>query len=329
MTSAALPDDLLSGSHDRAELARYGVTDNELRGPGWHRTNQGLWAWTATPTAPDDPGGRIAHAAPLVPEHGALGGWAAAYMHGFIALDGVSRGGQQAPVLLCLPRAVTCQRRHGVQVFRSDLAEDEIVVIDGVRVTSLVRTAADLARLSRAVTEAVVALDVLIRDADGLVAPAAAWFDAHRGWRGVVRGRQALELARPGTESVQESRLRMMWVLDAGLPMPLVNPWLFTPEGHLLGRADLLDDEAGVIGEYDGAYHASAAQRSSDHTRREGFEGAGLIVVQHTKVDLTDRSPQAIARLRRARADGLARDRGRDRWVIGPAPDWFLRRTGH
>ncbi len=131
-----------------------------------------------------------------------------------------------------------------------------------------------------------------------------------------------LAFARCGVESLPESRLRLLWVLDAGLPIPLVNPWLFTPEGELLGRADLLDPEAGVVGEYDGAHHAGAGRRSDDHRRRERLQHNGLLVAQCTSVDLGARRPAAVARLRSMWVAGQERDRSRDHWVVGEAPSW-------
>lgn len=325
LPTRALPAHLLVGAHGRDHLARHGVSDHELRGPLWSRTCQGLWAWAPGGSPSDDARQRIARAAPLAGDRGAIGGWAAAFMHGFVELDGVTHGDRRLPVPLCLPRGVQCRRRDDVQVTRSDLAAHEVVKIDGIRVTSLVRTCADLARLGHDIGEAVTSLDVIVRDGDRCLGLVARWLEEHRGWRGVARARRVIDLVRAGTESPQESRLRMLWVIEAGLPMPLVNQWLYTPGERLLGRADLIDPAAGLVGEYDGKEHSGADRRSRDHRRRESFERAGLIVVQHTMADLGAQRRMAVARLRGAHARGSARSRPGDAWVIGPAPSWARR----
>jgi very-short-patch-repair endonuclease len=323
------PERLLRGAHDRRELARHGVSDHQLRGPGWVRTNQGLWARSLRPAGHGpgphavDPWERVLRAAPLTGDVGAIGGWAAAFAHGFHRLDGRAPSGSEFPVPLCLPRTARCRRTTGVRVVRSDLEEGEIMVVGGVRVTSPARTCADLARLTASLVEAVVCVDAMIPDGDALLAEVSRWLDDRPRRRGAVRAREALSLARPHTESAQESRLRMFWVVDAGLPMPLVNRQIYSRTGEFVGRADLIDPDSGVVAEYDGGDHAGADRRSKDHSRRERFEALGLIVVQHTAVDLGGRRAAALARLRRRHADGVARDRTQDRWVVGPAgPRW-------
>lgn len=326
MTLHVPPERLFVGAHDRSELERGGVRANELRGPGWTRANQGLWSWTAG--GPPDPAAhsRVLRAAPLVRDHGAIGGWAAGLLHGFAEFDGTCADGKHLPVPLCLPRAVRCRRPRDVRVFRSDLTADEIVVVDGVRVTSLVRTAADLVRRAGSDVEAVVNLDMLLRRHPTFGADVATWIHTHARHRGLPRARRVLDLARAGSASPQESRLRMMWVLDAGLQMPRINRWLYDADGRLLGCADLFDADAGLVGEYDGEHHADARQRTHDHRRRESMERAGLIVVQHTMIDLGAGREMAVDRLRRAHGLGLSRDRSRDRWYLGAAPDWAAAR---
>ena len=81
-------------------------------------------------------------------------------------------------------------------------------------------------------------------------------FDAHSSGPGLRLARRALVDARPGTESIQETRLRLLWTHDAGLPQPLVNPTLHDSNGAFLARVDLLDPASAVVGEYDGWHHA-------------------------------------------------------------------------
>jgi hypothetical protein len=65
-----------------------------------------------------------------------------------------------------------------------------------------------------------------------------------------------------------------------------VNQPVFTRSGRLLGVADLLDVEAGLVVEFDGADHAGAARRSSDARRDGSMRDHGLEVARVTGFDL-------------------------------------------
>jgi hypothetical protein len=84
---------------------------------------------------------------------------------------------------------------------------------------------------------------------------------------------------------------------------------------------DLLEPGAGTVGEYDGKGHRETERHHDDNVREELFEDHGLVVTRATKVDFRHRLGLA-ARMGRARARGLARDRRRDRWTLEPPPDW-------
>jgi hypothetical protein len=59
------------------------------------------------------------------------------------------------------------------------------------------------------------------------------------------------------------------------------------------------------------------------NAREERLERAGLIVVRVEKSDLTKHRVRLAERIRSARADGLRRDRSRDRWTLDEPDDWF------
>ncbi len=113
-----------------------------------------------------------------------------------------------------------------------------------------------------------------------------AYIVARSGWKGVPVVRQAIDLADGRSASPQESRLRVFWMLDVGLPRPLVNWPVYDADGHLLGIADLLDVEAGLVAEYDGSEHRGLKRHTDDNAREEGFERVGLTVVRATSLDL-------------------------------------------
>jgi hypothetical protein len=122
------------------------------------------------------------------------------------------------------------------------------------------------------------------------IGPVSPYVEHHPAWTGVQQCRDALPLADELSRSPQETRLRLIWQLDARRPRPLVNPPVFDLEGTLLGYPDLLDVEAGVVGEYDGEDHRSALRHSSDVTREGLFRDHGLELFRVTGPDMRDPS---------------------------------------
>lgn len=303
----------------RAQASALGVTLGQLRGPAWRQSSRGYYLPSTAPA--DSPSQRIAEAAVMLPPEGAIGGWAAGYWLGAALLDGLGPDGRTLlPVLLCLSEHGQIRHRPGIQLSRDRLPPTDVLDFRGLRCTAPLRTAFDGARLAPNLTEAVVHLDVLAHT--GLVSLEALdrYVAAHPRWRGVEQARRAVALADPGSRSPAESRLRMLWRLEAGLPQPLVNVPVFDPDYQLLGIVDLLDREAGVVAEYDGADHRDAEQHTADNAREELLEEHALIVVRVTGLDLWRSSAQTAARLRRARLRGLRRDRSNDRWSLDPPP---------
>lgn len=209
---------------------------------------------------------------------------------------------------------------------RARLMNDEIVEVRGVPVTTPVRTAFDGARWARSLVEAVVFIDMML--AAGLLTTAelATYLPEHRpAWKGVDQARRALALANGASASPPETRLRLMWMLTAGLPPPLVNQPVFGLDGRLLGIVDLLDERAGTVAEYDGEDHRDLTNHTSDNAREEALENAGLVVTRMTALDMR-RPDIVVQRLTRAWSRGMSRDRGCDGWTL-QQPDWWLRRA--
>ena len=87
--------------------------------------------------------------------------------------------------------------------------------------------------------------------------------------------------------------------------------------GRVLGVPDLLDDEAGLVGEYDGAHHKEREQHRYDVDREAAYRDVGLEYFTVVEGDLAHRRKVA-ERMHRARARSrfLAPDqRG---WVVAP-----------
>lgn len=147
----------------------------------------------------------------------------------------------------------------------------EIIMIDGIRLTSSVTTVVDLAR-SRPPAEALAYADALLR-IDAAVRPASllALNESLRSGRGRRQARWALERATGTPESVLESASLAVieWL---GYEAPILQQEFFF-EGHL-DRADFYWPNANIIGEADGDVKYSSdlgdpARAIVDEKRRE------------------------------------------------------------
>jgi len=299
------------------------ATRHTLEGPRWRRTSRGFYL--PSTDVPPTPTQRIVSAASILPDGAVIGGWAAAFAHGVDLLDGLDDHTMQPrPISVHLPPGLHRHDVTGLQYRQSD-AGVEPALVAGIPVTPPLRTAVDLARWASNLTEAVVALDLVLgAGLVGLDGLRAALADV-RGARGVVQARRAAELARTGVRSSWESRLRMAYVLDLGFPAPLVNPAVLGPDRTFVAMPDLLDEEAGLALEYDGASWTTAARSSghrdvdqhrADNLREEQLERTGLFVTRADKEDLGRHRTQLLRRLAAAREHGLGRDRRRDRWRV-------------
>ncbi|OOP62602.1 hypothetical protein BMF89_09050 [Arthrobacter sp. SRS-W-1-2016] len=111
------------------------------------------------------------------------------------------------------------------------LYEDEVTLVDGVAVTTVERTWLDMAEMLT-VDELVVIGDSCVRrprvEFEGRDTPLCTledlqWMiDRHRGKRGLRKAKDAIQLIRVGSDSPQESLLRLA-IARAGLPEPELN----------------------------------------------------------------------------------------------------------
>ncbi len=315
------PDDL-DHPLTRGDASLLGIGWRELAGPLWRSPYRGSHVWSATD--PRLPLQRALDAACLLPEGGALGGWAAAKVAGVDELDGAPTG-RPLPVPLCLPPRVTRRRGPTVVPWRSPLEAADVVEIGGVPVTRAVRTAFDLARHGD-LEVAVASLDVLARGRPDswprwlrtqTPGPAGAGFPVPAApWRWPARGRDRCGRPRSGCSGC--------WSVE--LPAPEVNAAVLGHGGWLLGMGDLLDAESGLLAEYDGAGHRDEVQHALDNAREEGFEDTGLVVVRFGNVDLVRHRTRAKQRLHAGYARARAAQQRDWLWRPGPlpppVPDW-------
>ena len=266
-----------------------------------------------------DTGVRLAAATRLVPCDVALGGWAALRWLGVEVLDGLTRPGAATllPVTVCTGPVGRLRPRPGLVVDRSTLTAVDVVEHEGALVTTAERSCLDVARV-HGVEEGLVAADATVRAGLTTKECLTAALVRMAGLKGVPRARRVVSLVDGRAESCPESRLRYVWVVEAGLPVPLVNPVVTDRDGRFVARTDLVDPEAGTVGEYDGSQHRELGQHTADNAREEDIEGLNLQVTRSTSLDLWPYRPRLVTRLRVAHGRGADRDRRRDGWLLRP-----------
>ncbi|MGI5128467.1 type IV toxin-antitoxin system AbiEi family antitoxin domain-containing protein [Pseudonocardia sp. CA-107938] len=188
-----------------------------------------------------------------------------------------------------------------VHVRTNTLDPAEVVVIDGIPVTSIERTVVDLAR-AVPFTQAVVAADgALARDA----------FDVQRAWGllgemkrwpGAPAARRVLEFADGRSESVGESRSRVL-IAAAGLPDPVLQ-WNVPGTGF---ETDFGWEKLRTVGEFDGRVKYGRLLKPGqdpgdvvfeEKRREDAIRDTGLAVVRWTWAEL-DEFGAVAQRLRR------------------------------
>jgi hypothetical protein len=121
--------------------------------------------------------------------------------------------------------------------------------------------------------------------------------------RGARRARAALAHVRVGSESRQETKLRLA-IVAAGLPEPELNVVLYNAAGKRLGRADKVYRRWRVIVEYDGQQHRTdSRQYDRDITRTEEFIRDGWFPVKIRKQQMAFGAAEAVRRVERALRD--------------------------
>lgn len=308
------------GTITTATARESGVTRGALRGREWQKRSHGLYRPAGQAVSPGD--GLVADALALLGDGGVLGGWAALRAQGNLWFDGVRGGGQRRPMVHCRPGS-QLRVRSCVQPFRGALYGHEFAELEGFAMATMARAAYDEMRLAPSVRSAVKIADMAVSrvhdwphtslDALGSV------IGSHHKTRGLVQARRAFSLACDRSASSLETTTRLIAVLDADLSGLLVNVPIFDGEGVLLGVADLLEPQSGLILETDGAHHREAAQHADDNVREESYERAGLVVVRVSALDHGD-VPRLVRRIVLGLRD--ARLSSRRDWTLA-RPDWW------
>ncbi|NYJ06476.1 DUF559 domain-containing protein [Petropleomorpha daqingensis] len=293
-TYRRLTGELFVGSHAVAEGL---LTKRQIEAGLYRRVLRNVYA---EPHLVHDHQLRTRAAALLMPPEAAIGGRSAAVWFGAPFASSAD------PVLVVVPRDCRWKGPRGVQVHRTDLRPDEIWTDDdGVRLTTVRRTAWDIATLDPLMT-AVALIDGMLYDArknHGELTEAVLLreFASRRGQWGSRRAQFLLPLVDGRAMSPPESRVRVACHLG-GLPHPI--PQFEVHEfGVFLGQVDLAWPEAKLIVEYEGAYHFDELQIVEDDARYEALVAAGWRVIRLSSIDLRDLDA-VVERIRAALARG-------------------------
>lgn len=212
-----------------------------------------------------------------------VAGTSAAALHGSRWIDA------QLPAELNQPSQ---HKTPGIVLHHDALSADDIVTVGGIPVTSPARTAFDMGRRPGLVV-AVVRLDALMRTTGVTADEVGALAAHHRGARGVVQLRRAVELADPGAESPQETRVRLV-LARAGLPPERTQIDVFDRDGYHVGRLDMGWRIWKVGVEYDGQQHwTDPGQRARDIDRQARLEAQGWRIIR-VSADMLRTHPTTI-----------------------------------
>jgi hypothetical protein len=179
---------------------------------------------------------------------GVISGRAAAALHGAKYVDA------STPIEIITAHT---RRRAGVIVHEERISADEIDFLGELPVTTVARTALDLARhLPRDL--AVAHLDALAAATGVTLDDVAPLIDRYRGARGIRGARTALALMDAGAQSPEETRLRLL-LIDDGLPAPRTQ--IRVSDGSNEAFIDMGYDEPMVGLDYDGQQHSEDRKR--------------------------------------------------------------------
>jgi hypothetical protein len=249
-------------------------------------TSRGLYvpSWVDR-TRPEQ---RIVEASAVIRGYGAVTGWASLRWQGGYWFPGQHSDGTETAVDLATG-VHALRPRSGITVSEERLSPADLVEIDGLRVTTAVRSVCFMMRYARSVADAVQVLDMAAYSDLVSIDEIVAYALDHPGWTGMPRCREALVRADENSWSPMETVVRGVWTEEAALPRPLCNVPVFDLRGRHVGTPDLLDPDAGLVVEYDGALHLAGSQRARDVRRDDAYRDLGLEVLVVVAGDLPTR----------------------------------------
>ncbi|TCC17278.1 type IV toxin-antitoxin system AbiEi family antitoxin domain-containing protein [Kribbella sindirgiensis] len=171
-------------------------------------------------------------------------------------------------------------------VHRSRFDPGELTIVDGLPVVTAARAVAETACASSYEVGVVLgdaALQSRLVSPEALVATA----DRHRVWHGSPAARAAARFANGLSESVGESRLRVL-LANHGFPEPELQVEIRDASGRLIARVDILLERTCVV-EFDGAMkYGNADDLVAEKWREDNLRAHGFQVVRIGWPDLDE-----------------------------------------
>ncbi len=194
----------------------------------------------------------------------------AGWVHGAEMVLAPNEHLELSPVRIFLPAGRGRLRNELADSGERTFNPDDIVELNGLRVTTPIRTAWDLGR-NRWPERSLSALDQMLRLGAFTKEELTFGVGRFRRMRWVTVLRVMAPLADGRAESPPESVLRLRWI-EVNLPAPI--PQLEVWDGaDFLARLDLANEELRFAAEYDGAeWHASPEQQAHDRARRRAAQ---------------------------------------------------------
>jgi hypothetical protein len=235
---------------------------------------------------------RIVEAGAVLPAYGGVTGWAALAWSGGSWFHGRGPDGTAVPVPLAI--GSSCIRpQSGIRVTAETLCAADLEAVDGLAVTSLIWALAWELRHASDARRAVAIADMAAYSDLVSHAELGRWADAMLPQTGVDKVRAAVEHMDENSWSWQETALRLVWVMDAGLERPLCNVAIFDRYGKHLATCDLLDVETGLAVEYNGHLHDGRHRAALDAKRTTLLAAHGIPTLTVVEAHMQDRGALA------------------------------------
>ncbi|MEU8223840.1 type IV toxin-antitoxin system AbiEi family antitoxin domain-containing protein [Kribbella sp. NPDC048915] len=291
------------GWFTRADAATAGYSDSELRrrlrSGQWSRLSRDAYVEPAEWPATEEPWekARRLHLLKIRAAVERMGDGAVISHQSAAVLHGLPTWGLDLTKVQLTKPAGRARSDLLANVHRSRFAPGEITVVDGLRVVTPARAIVEAACTSSyeaGVVLADAALHANLVTTDALITTA----DRYRFWHGSPAARAAVRFADGLSESVGESRLRVL-MANQGLPKPRLQVEIRDENGRLIARVDFLLGTRLIV-EFDGAikygalkYGAATDAVLAEKWREDRLRARGYHVVRTGWADF--KQPEATA----------------------------------
>jgi hypothetical protein len=188
-------------------------------------------------------------------------------------------------------------RIAGVRHHRGKLTAADLTVVNGLPVTTVPRALLETACTS-SFEAAVISADAVRREWPIGEDDLQRLLEVTEFWPGSATARAALGFSNPLSESVGESRLRVL-MHNHSLPAPVLQA-VFTDADGFVGRVDFYFADQRTVVEFDGLVkYGTRESLIQEKLREDRLRALGLQVVRITWADL-DHPARVIARIRQA-----------------------------